>query len=1053
MRYRLSLDVGTNSIGWCVLRLDDTLKPEGIEAIGSRIFPDGRDAKTKASLAEDRRIARSARRRRDRYLKRRTELLQLLKENGLMPSEQSACKALELQNPYALRARGLDEPLELHEFGRVLFHLNQRRGFKSNRRTDSGEDAGPIKEGIARLKAQLQEANARTYGEYLFALAQKGQPVRIRREDDSPKTQYPFYPERTLLQEEFQALWEKQRCHYPSLTDDLRQTLEDAIFYQRPLRPVQPGRCTFNPGEDRAPRALPTAQRFRMLQETNNIRIVSPTLEKRPLTLKERDAVLQTLLGAKKRTFEQIRKTLGLSAEDKITLESAKRTALSGDDTGFSLAKKECFGKSWWTLPLQEQDEIVSLLLTEEDESVLHDILTTRWALTDAQATQVGALSFLKGFAQLGMTALCAITAELEKDVIPYSEAVARAKLGSHSDFRDGVIWERLPYYGEILRRHIAKGTGKHTDRQEQRLGRIANPTVHIALNQIRRVVNELIKTLGHPTQVVVEVARELKEGEEGRRERERTQAEHQKANEGRKARLREMGIAVTGDALLRMRLWEELHPDAASRRCVYTGEPISMERLFSSEVEIEHILPFSASLDDSPANKTLSLRAANRYKAERSPAQAFAASPPGYDWQGILGRAAFLPDNKTWRFAEGAMERFDAEGGFLERQLKDTQYIATVAREYMTAICDHRQVWVTPGRLTNLLGRHWGLPKKNRDDHRHHAFDAVLIGVADRRILQLVGQTHARERLAGVERFLSTLPEPWPGFRDETIQACRGIIVSHKSDNRPGGRLHNATAYGLYKENSGIQIAQHKVPVSSLTTIADIRKIKGIGIASRFLALAGNLSPQECVEAILHIRGMKEKEAIEHLNSLVDCDDKTFKQRLQDYARKKGIRRVRILEPLTLIPINDKAGHPYKWFKGDSNAYYEIFAGQDGQWTGRIVSTFQACQSQDTAEQPSGDLVARLSNRDMLELEHEGIRKIVYVVKLSEKQLAFAEHFEANTDARNRDKDDAFRFIYKGSPDALRKAKARPIFITPAGKVIYKELPSHDPENGGGQR
>src|SRR3546814_17068856 len=79
--------------------------------------------------------------------------------------------------------RGLDERLEPHEIGRALFHLNQRRGFKSNRRAErkSGDDkeSGKIATGANALDIEMQEDGARTYGEFLAGRNTKrvGMPV------------------------------------------------------------------------------------------------------------------------------------------------------------------------------------------------------------------------------------------------------------------------------------------------------------------------------------------------------------------------------------------------------------------------------------------------------------------------------------------------------------------------------------------------------------------------------------------------------------------------------------------------------------------------------------------------------------------------------------------------------------------------------------------------------------------------------------------------------------------------------------------------------------
>src|SRR5690606_1435482 len=122
--YRLGLDIGTNSIGWCVFDLDRNGRPKSIRKIGVRIFSDGRDPQSGTSLAAERRGPRGARRRRDRYLRRRADLMKALIGAGLMPADETARKALERHDPYRLRAEGLDRALSLHEFGRALFHLN-----------------------------------------------------------------------------------------------------------------------------------------------------------------------------------------------------------------------------------------------------------------------------------------------------------------------------------------------------------------------------------------------------------------------------------------------------------------------------------------------------------------------------------------------------------------------------------------------------------------------------------------------------------------------------------------------------------------------------------------------------------------------------------------------------------------------------------------------------------------------------------------------------------------------------------------------------------------
>ena len=138
-KYRLGLDVGTNSLGWSVLQLDANSEPCAVMAAGSRIFAEGREAKTKATLAATRRAARSARRRRDRFKQRQKFLLSELVKTGLFPQDHKDRQALQMLNPLQMRADALRRQLQPWEVGRALFHLNQRRGFKSNRKDQSEE--------------------------------------------------------------------------------------------------------------------------------------------------------------------------------------------------------------------------------------------------------------------------------------------------------------------------------------------------------------------------------------------------------------------------------------------------------------------------------------------------------------------------------------------------------------------------------------------------------------------------------------------------------------------------------------------------------------------------------------------------------------------------------------------------------------------------------------------------------------------------------------------------------------------------------------------------
>lgn len=1051
MVWRLGLDVGTNSIGWAAVELMEG-RPCGLIDAGVRIFSDGRNPKDGASLAVQRREPRSARRNRDRYLKRRSEFMDRLVEHGLMPREDSERKALENLDPWILRARGLDEKLSLHELGRALFHLQQRRGFKSNRKTDRGDsDKGAIAEATQRTLERLEEQGARTLGQLLGrprmewaarnaslpAGQREPQPAtRVSPYRSKGKTAYDYYPTRALIRDEFDCLWARQReFHGNALSEDARMALADTLFYQRTLKPQPVGKCTLDPAQERAPKALPSVQRLRIYQEANHLAILRLDAGSEPLSREQRDRVAAKLLSTGKVTFDSLRKTvLKLPGNVRFNLESEKRRHLDGDATAAVLAA----GKRWpdWrSLPLSDQDRIVEQLLEVEDEAQLIAWLCGEYGMARETAQALANAPLPDGHSAFCREVTGKLLAELERDVITYDKAVERAGYPSHSRLdHDGEVLDRLPYYGEVLGRHVAFGTGEPADPPEKRFGKIANPTVHVALNQIRKVVNALVARFGAPDEIVVELARDLPLSGQGRRDLERRQKENQDANDKRRTELEALGEPDSYQNRLRLRLWEELNPsDILDRRCPFTGEQISVKRLFTDEVEIEHILPRSRTLDDSPANKTLSMRRANRQKREQSPWEAFGHSPDGYDWDNIAARAANMPPNKAWRFAPDAMERFEnEERDFMARQLHSTQYTARLAANYLVwLIGDPGKLCVTPGRLTSDLRHHWGLNsilaghnlgealaadiKKNRNDHRHHAIDAVVTALTDRSLLQRIATEAGKAEHAGDARLIHDLDDPWPGFRDRVMEVVSRIVVSHKPDHGVQGALHNDTAYGLVgnAEKSGKRDVVHRVPLATLNRPDKLDAIRDDCLKKAFRAATEGLSGKDFVDAIVA--------AGEDMSP--------------------PVRKVRIVESLSVIPIRDGNGHAYKAYKGDGNYCYDIFAGSNGKWTGEVISRFEA-NAPDF--DPSGrvsrtgePLVMRIRGNDLLRVDHDAPGQVMRVVKFSKGQIVLANHNEAGRlKARDADKTDPFNYLTV-SPSRLKDIGAQQIYVDPSGRAF----------------
>lgn len=1045
--FRFSFDIGTNSIGWAVLkgaresdgsipRQGGTTQIKATEAVGARIFSDGRNPKDGSSLAMMRREPRSARKRRDRYLQRQRKLIALLIASGLMPKAEGERKRLEHLDPYELRAKALDQAIEPFQFGRAVFHLNQRRGFLSNRKTDKADkDDGVLKQAQKRLGEALTRDGSRTLGEFLFKRLQAGDGARFRITGVGPKAEHEFYPTRKLVNDEFNALWDAQKKFHPALlTDEAKASVGNAIFHQRPLKAVKAGRCTFNPLEERSPAALPSVEARRIYQEINELRYGEGFSIKTPLTRPERDAVVSTLLMGNKLSWDKLRTTLKLPASIRFSLEEV-RDELKGCATAAILKGKkgrELFGKSWHNFPLLRKDEIVHQLINVEDPDELVTWLRAECGLPEDSAVAVANTNLSDGHGRLGPTANAAI---LEQLIAHHDYTYAKAAEAGgyhHSDFSSEQKLDWLPYYAKVLERHVSFGTSNPDDGEEKQYGKFANPTVHIGLNQLRKLTNRLIAKYGRPDEIVVELARDLKQSKKQKDETQKQNLKNRDTNERYKKLLAENGLSDNAGNMIRLRLWEEQR-DGLQSFCPYSGEQISIEQLFSDEIEIDHILPFKRTLDDSAANKILCFRSSNRGKGNRTPHEHFGSKPI---WAAIEGNAAKLKPNKRWRFAPDAMEKFNTENrDFLDRQLNETRHLARVAKTYLE--CVSPQVWVVTGGLTAMLRGKWGLNsileggnRKNRDDHRHHAIDAFTIGCISRGLLNELSRRAGQAEERGDDRILGDIPEPFYNYRDPLRDLLRAMTVSHKPEHSKGGALHEDTAYGIVTDEAEKQIGNlvYRKSLGGLTEneidrVRDPHLRKKLQTVRDGAATEGKKLDAKTLAAAL--QSFAEREA-------------------EDQAQRTGqprnpIRHVRVLKPeASNMAIKDrKTGTTYKALVPGQNWCMDIVSVRDGNggfvWKGFAATTFEVNRKdwcpQWERDKIGGKLIMRLHKGDLVEIDDkDGARSVKRVVRLSPSNniVYLVGHNEGgDLPKRHEDPDDPFRWDFANVRGmAVRNAK-----------------------------
>jgi len=584
----LGLDLGSNSIGWALLESTSDSGNDFTSIIdaGVRIFQEGVDRTTtgaEISKNAQRRSARGTRKLHKRRNQRREALQQLLVQRDLLPGSQKSFDELMQNNPYELRVKGLDEQLNLHEFGRVIYHINQRRGFKSNRK--AGISDGKVAIALSDLQQHMNDQHCRTLGEYLASIEPREQRIRCR------------YTKRSMYEDEFELLWNQQASYYPDdLNDNLKASVQNIIFYQRALKAQKflVGLCEFEKkeiinqmgekqwsGKRRSPKGTWYAQQFRMLSEINNLKVIDGNDEwQLSDDLDLRNRLLNALQRKKIMNFSAIRKLLFSKGDQpwehiRFNLEKGGRDKLKGNATEYSL--RSALKKKYDTLTVEQRDALIHDLLFLEEDDIVHRHCETL-NLDDKAIGKVMAIKLEDSYFHLSQKAIKKLLPYLEQG-LKYSDAVEAAEYQRRDQTDDSIVAQ----LGEPPQ--------------------LRNPIVQKALYEVRKVVNAIVHEYGKPAKIRVEMARDLKTSAKQRKEASFQNAKNRRRNdEIRKHLETEYGISnPSRDDVIKYRLWEE-----CNHTCPYTNQTISAAMLFSPEVEIEHILPYSRSLDDSYINKTL---------------------------------------------------------------------------------------------------------------------------------------------------------------------------------------------------------------------------------------------------------------------------------------------------------------------------------------------------------------------------------------------------------------------------------------------------------------
>ncbi|WP_439882024.1 type II CRISPR RNA-guided endonuclease Cas9 [Pontibacter sp. MBLB2868] len=927
----LGLDLGTNSIGWSVI--DDTAKR--ILGAGAHIFPVGVnvDAKSKAETSKNAKRGEYRQKRRQLFRRKfRNNLLQkALKQADLMPATLEENDPFWQGCPYQLRKKALSEPLSSHELGRIIFHLNQRRGFKSNRKSGSNEEGalykgGNGKAGIDGTLEEWQQGGFKTFGSYLASLDPHVQRLRNR------------YTLRSWFEQEMEEIWHVQQQYHPhTLTPELKQQLTSPdfgiMFFQRPLKSQKHlvGKCTLEPQKPRVPISHPDFEEFRMWQIINNLQVAGPGRFNEQLDDEEKTKLVELFYTKDKNKPTDIRKKLKLTEDYTFNYEEGEQ--FTGNETSIKLSK--LFGKAAWdTLPDEDKTlrtsktdeksitklDVWHTLFFAQDSDWLKKYATGKWGFDEKQLEKLAKTHLKEGYGSLSLKAI--------RKMLPF--------------LRNGKRYDeaaKLAGYHHSQISEYKTGLEKLEDPKNLR-----NPIVQQALLEIRTLVNQLLPQYGKFDIIRVELARDLKVSATKRADIRIDQLKNRARNERYYQELIKQGVHRPGkNDIDKYQLWEE-----CNKICPYTGKAISFSELFEyGRFDIEHILPYSRTLDDSIANKTLCEKEFNIKKGNKTPFECMSGDTANYLL--VLERVQKNMPRKLNRFKQEKIEE-----DFAQKQLNDTRYISKEAKAYLKSICD--RVDVATGTTTAPLRHYWGLNsilnqdknKKTRDDHRHHAVDALVVALTTPRMLQELSRWNSLDRSPEMHNF----ELPWDTFYRDARAAIENILVSQKKNSKTvtswnrkvkgkdgklstqrqvsaRGQLHKETVYGKRQDLAGQEFYAVRKSLETLTP-AMISKIvdpsvRGI-VKERLRSFGVNPDakkfeiPKSAFTEPLYMPNIKGKS-----------------------GRQNPIKKVRIRENSSgMVKLKKNLN---QWVEPGSNHHVAIYQDEQGKLHERVVTFYESVE------------------------------------------------------------------------------------------------------------
>lgn len=764
--YRLGLDVGIKSVGWCVLECDENGEPIQINALNSRIFDAAEQPKTGASLAEPRRNARGLRRRIRRKSFRLERIRKLFTENGIELFETQddlICLKDEYKNldVVKLRSDALDKKLTEAEFARVLYSLARHRGFKSNKRvveTDDGDekkkgkgkdgDEGKLLSSIRESEEKMRESGMRTRGEQLYKkYLLEGKPVHNKGGD------YSMCVSRDILVKEIELLFEKQKEFGNTFATDENKEKYLNIFLSQRNFDEGPGKgsqytgshdvkkCEIYRDEDVAAKGTYTSEWATIYQKINNLSIICGG-DRRRLSNEERQIAVELAKKVDKVTYKAFRKAIKLDDDYRFSTLNYSEKKKQGKKKNEGETKSDVveINDVVDSLACEDKGEFIAAKNSNKIVKALNDNLKNDIELID-EIAEICTKYKSENLFRNAIAESKIIGGRLDEETI---EKLSKIDMKGYGHLSLHVLREILPYLeeGMVYSDAMQKAGHNHSEHNFEKqkflgtkevydaIGGVTSPVVKRALSQTVKVIDAVIRQYGSPYAINIELARDMSMTKDERDKLKKENDARAAKNEAIRENIAKLNAMPNSTNVLKYKLYEE-----QDHKCAYSMETLDINHLFEDGYyEIDHIIPYSRSFDDSFNNKVLVLKRENQNKRNSTPVEYFERIGRDYDEVLAFWKAVYQKRNR--KKLEFLQKKEINESEWKNRALNDTRYasrmLANLIKDYL--LFDEKskdkygRVETVKGAITSYLRRFWGVQKIREDGDKHHAVDAAII-------------------------------------------------------------------------------------------------------------------------------------------------------------------------------------------------------------------------------------------------------------------------------------------------------------------------------------